>query len=89
MRRSATTVVSTKGQIILPKAMREQRRWLPGTRLIVEESADGLFLRAAAQFPAMASEDVFGSLATDGKAKTLEEMERGIAAEAKRKHAGD
>ncbi|WP_398473141.1 AbrB/MazE/SpoVT family DNA-binding domain-containing protein, partial [Tardiphaga sp.] len=31
-----TTLVSTKGQVILPKAIRDQRNWSPGTRLTVE-----------------------------------------------------
>jgi AbrB family looped-hinge helix DNA binding protein len=29
-----TTVVSTKGQVILPKAIRQRRRWDAGTRLV-------------------------------------------------------
>ncbi len=39
-----TTTVSTKGQVILPKAIREQRRWRPGTRLVVENTARGVIL---------------------------------------------
>jgi len=40
-----TTIVSTKGQVILPKAIRDQRHWGAGTRLIVEETADGVLLK--------------------------------------------
>ena len=40
-----TTVVSTKGQVILPKAIRQQRRWEAGTRLVVEDTPDGVLLR--------------------------------------------
>jgi len=29
-----TTILSTKGQFILPKAIRDQRHWAAGTRLI-------------------------------------------------------
>jgi AbrB family looped-hinge helix DNA binding protein len=32
----ATTVVSTKGQVILPKAIRDKRHWQAGTRLEVQ-----------------------------------------------------
>jgi AbrB family looped-hinge helix DNA binding protein len=32
------TVISTKGQVILPKKIRRQRRWDAGTRLLVEET---------------------------------------------------
>ena len=40
-----TTVVSTKGQVILPKAIRQRRRWDAGTRLVVEDTPDGVLLR--------------------------------------------
>jgi len=36
-----TTIVSTKGQVILPKAIRERRRWPAGTRLTVEDTDAG------------------------------------------------
>jgi AbrB family looped-hinge helix DNA binding protein len=42
-----TTKVSTKGQVILPKSIRQERRWSPGTRLIVEDTPDGVLLKAA------------------------------------------
>ena len=32
----ATTVVSTKGQVILPKAIRNEKNWAPGTKLVAE-----------------------------------------------------
>jgi AbrB family looped-hinge helix DNA binding protein len=84
-----TTTVSTKGQVILPKTIREQRHWEPGTRLVVEDTAEGVLLRAAPVFPRTRPEDVFASLPYDGKPKTVEEMEAGIAAEVKRRHARD
>ena len=40
------TVVSTKGQVILPKSVREQRHWEPGTRLLVEDTAEGVRVHA-------------------------------------------
>jgi AbrB family looped-hinge helix DNA binding protein len=36
-----TTTVSTKGQVILPKAIRERLRWRAGTELVVEDTAEG------------------------------------------------
>lgn len=42
---SLVTTVSTKGQVILPKAVRQRRDWNAGTRLIVEETEDGILLR--------------------------------------------
>jgi AbrB family looped-hinge helix DNA binding protein len=82
-----TTIVSTKGQVILPKAIRDQRHWQAGTRLLVEETADGVLLKAAPVFAPSRPEEVFASLAFRGSAKTLDEMDAGVAAEAKRRHA--
>lgn len=81
--------MSTKGQVILPKAIRQRRNWQTGTRLIVEETPDGVVLKPAPIFPPTRPEDVYGSLACSGPPKTLEEMEAGIAAEARRRHARD
>jgi AbrB family looped-hinge helix DNA binding protein len=82
-----TTVVSTKGQVILPKAIREKRDWRAGTRLVVEETPEGVLLRRARVFPETRPEDVRGSLRWDGPPKTIEEMNAGIVAEVKRRHA--
>jgi AbrB family looped-hinge helix DNA binding protein len=82
-----TTIVSTKGQVILPKAIREQRHWPAGTELAVEDTPDGVLLTAKPAFTPTRPKDVFGSLAYNGPAKSVAEMERGIAAEAKRRHA--
>jgi bifunctional DNA-binding transcriptional regulator/antitoxin component of YhaV-PrlF toxin-antitoxin module len=38
---ATTTTVSTKGQVIVPKAIGQSRRWGPRARLVVEETADG------------------------------------------------
>jgi AbrB family looped-hinge helix DNA binding protein len=82
-----TTVVSTKGQVILPKAIRQQRRWDAGTRLVVEDTPDGVLLRPAPLFPVTKPKDVFRSLRHSGAPKSLEEMEAGVAREARRRHA--
>jgi AbrB family looped-hinge helix DNA binding protein len=82
-----TTRVSTKGQVILPKAIREQRRWPAGTELIVENTPDGVLLKAEPAFAPTRPQDVFGSLRFKGAAKSIAEMNAGIAAEAKRRHA--
>ena len=81
------TTVSTKGQVILPRAIRRRRHWEPGTKLIVEETPDGVLLKDAPIFPTTRYEDVFGSLRCNGKPKTLEEMDAAIVAEVKRRHA--
>jgi len=82
-----TTTVSTKGQIILPKAIRQRRNWAAGTRLVVEDTPDGVVLKAAPVFAPTRPGDVAGMLAYRGRPKTLEEMDAAITAEVKRRHA--
>ena len=81
----ATTRLSTKGQLILPKAIREARRWEAGTALTVEDTADGVLIRAAkaaSPFPPTRFEDVRGCLAhLVRKPPTLEEMDQAITDE--------
>ncbi|HEX4742847.1 MAG TPA: AbrB/MazE/SpoVT family DNA-binding domain-containing protein [Caulobacteraceae bacterium] len=81
----ATTVVSTKGQVILPKAVRESRGWGPGVRLQVIETEDGVLLRQAPAFVATKLDQVFGLLKRDQPALTIEEMDAAVAAEARRR----
>jgi AbrB family looped-hinge helix DNA binding protein len=85
----STTTVSTKGQVILPKAIRERHRWDAGTRLVVEDTEDGVLLRPARHFPETRPQDVYGSLPAKGKPKSIEEMNAGILAEARRRYARD
>ncbi|CDX18278.1 Transcriptional regulator, AbrB family [Mesorhizobium sp. ORS 3324] len=83
------TTVSTKGQVILPSAIRKRRDWGAGTRLQVEDTSEGVLLKPAPAFAPTRPEDVFGVLAHSGKPKTLEEMDAGVLAEARRRHARD
>ena len=80
-----TTTVSTKGQVILPKGIRQRRRWDAGTKLVVEDTDEGVLLKPAPLFAATEIDSVFGSLAFAGKAKTIEEMDAAVAAEARRR----
>ncbi|HJZ95823.1 MAG TPA: AbrB/MazE/SpoVT family DNA-binding domain-containing protein [Candidatus Solibacter sp.] len=81
-----TTRLSTKGQIILPKGIRESRAWGPGTEFTVEETGDGVLLRPSGRFPQTTLADVVGCLRYKGKAKTLAEMDAAITAELKHRH---
>jgi AbrB family looped-hinge helix DNA binding protein len=80
-----TTVISTKGQVILPKTIRDQRHWPAGTRLTVEDTPDGVLLKATPAFPETKIEAVFGSMRHRGPALSLEDMDVAIAKEAKRR----
>ena len=75
-----TTKLSTKGQIILPKSIRDARAWKPGTEFTVELTDRGILLQPTkAFFPPTKLEDVVGCLKYKGKPKTLKQMEEGIA----------
>jgi len=81
-----TTRLSTKGQIILPKSIRDSRDWRPGTALMVEETEDGILLRPKRQFPRTRIDDVVGCLGPKGKAKTLAQMDAAIREEVFKRH---
>jgi len=83
-----TTTVSSKGQVVLPKTIRRALRWEAGMRLAVENTPDGVLLKALPAFAETRPEDVFGRLACEGAPKSLTDMEAGVLAEAKRRHAG-
>lgn len=73
-----TTKLSSKGQVVLPKSVRDAQGWGPGTEFTIESTAEGVTLRAKTPFPRTAIADVFGSVRHQGKAKTLEELDAGI-----------
>lgn len=80
-----TTRLSSKGQIIIPKALRDARGWGPGTTFEIEETKDGLILRPAKLFPKTELDDVIGCLQWHGPPKTIEEMDAAVMAEVKRR----
>ncbi len=85
----SSTVVSTKGQVILPKAIRESKGWGAGQRLVVEETREGILLRPASPFPPTEPKDVFGALSHHGKRLSDEDIEKALRAAAKRRNACD
>lgn len=84
-----TTTVSAEGHVMLPKPIRQRFEWRPGTRLIVEETPEGVLLKQAPPFVATRPEDVFGMLPFSGGPKSLEKMDAGVLEEAKRHHDRD
>ena len=83
-----TTRLSTKGQLILPKEIRDAREWGPGTEIEIENTEDGVLLkRKKPLFKPTKLEDVAGMLRYKGKAKTIREMDEAIAIEVARRHA--
>jgi AbrB family looped-hinge helix DNA binding protein len=81
-----TTRLSTKGQVILPKSIRDSHAWKPGTEFTVEETREGILLRPTRPFPATTLDQVTGCLKHKGKPKTPAQMEAAIAMGVRRRH---
>src|SRR5574337_2009279 len=79
--KKATTTVSTKGQIILPKAIRDEKNWEPGARLVVESTPEGVLLRPERVFPPTKFEEVRGCLSRKRKKSlSLDEVDAALRA---------
>jgi len=74
-----TTQLSSKGQVIIPKAVRESHHWRPGQSLEVIVTPDGVLLRSKPPFTPTTLDEVAGSLPYSGPAVSLDEMEQAIA----------
>jgi AbrB family looped-hinge helix DNA binding protein len=73
-----TTTLSSKGQIIIPKAVRRTHGWQAGMKFQVEDTPEGLLLRPGNLFPLTRLEDGIGCTGYKGPAMTVEEMREGI-----------
>ena len=74
----ATTVISSKGQIIIPKPVRDAHQWEPGQKLEVLDTVDGILLKPAQSYPATTLTEVAACLKYQGPAKSLKEMNEAI-----------
>lgn len=82
-----TTRLSSKGQVVLPKAIRDAHGWAPGTELLIEDGPNGVLLRPCTQPEPSSLETVAGCLRdVAGSARTVEEMDAAIHAELRRRH---
>jgi len=88
-RLKATTRISTKGQVILPKAIRDRHGWKPGTVLEIEDGPNGVTVRPVRTVEPSRPDEVFGMLKPlySGPPKTIEEMDAGITEEVLARHA--
>ena len=83
--KTASTRLSTKGQLILPKAIRDRHGWSAGVELVVEYRADGVYLRARAEEPTSRYDEVRGSLGPVTRRHTIEDMNQAVLDEARRR----
>jgi AbrB family looped-hinge helix DNA binding protein len=80
-----TTKLSSKGQVVLPRSIRNARKLQPGTEFLIEDTADGILLRPLKPFAKTQIDAVFGSLCYAGPPKTVEEMHEAVLREARRR----
>ena len=59
--------LSNKGQVLIPKAIRDHLRLPPGTEFVLSTTATGLVLTPKSLFPKTTGKDVRGILATAGR----------------------
>jgi AbrB family looped-hinge helix DNA binding protein len=76
--------MSTKGQVVLPQAIRAVRRWKPGTEFIVEEDDGGVRLKPAVSATSPTWESLIGCVGYRGPRKSLRQINAALAAAARR-----
>ena len=72
------TRMSSKGQIVLPKAIRDKRGWTEGTELEIEEVPGGLLLRLVPAPREASIEELLGCTGYRGRRRSIEDMEAAI-----------
>ncbi|MFH1043721.1 MAG: AbrB/MazE/SpoVT family DNA-binding domain-containing protein [Pseudomonadota bacterium] len=82
-----TTKLSSKGQVTLPRSIRDGHNWPPGTEFAVETTEGGVLLRPLKPFKPTTLQDVIRSTGYTGKAKSLADMEKAIARGVKERNA--
>jgi AbrB family looped-hinge helix DNA binding protein len=74
----ARATLSTKGQVVLPQAIRNQLGLTPGSELEVTTDGDTVILRRVSRFRTVDLKDAIGCVAYDGPVRSIEEMNAGI-----------
>jgi AbrB family looped-hinge helix DNA binding protein len=77
---TAQTRMSAKGQIVIPKELRNRLDWPPGTELEIEESLDGLILRPKRRARRRLSLEEFAARRPkhSGPPATIEDMDAAV-----------
>ena len=85
-----STVLSSKGQVIIPKTVRAARRWGPGTRLEVFDTPEGVLFRpvqhAAKVELASGLSAIRERVAYRGPVVSIADMDAAVLREAAQRH---
>lgn len=81
------TRLSSKGQIVIPRQIRQNHGWRPGIAFTIIDNGDSLILRPVGNRATVDIKDVIGCAGYVGEKKSLAEMDAGIIEEAKKQAA--
>lgn len=70
--------ISSKGQLVLPKEIRESRGLHPGSEVEIQEVPGGILLKLVRSPEQVSVEDLLGCTGYRGARKTLKDMEEAI-----------
>lgn len=80
-----TTRLSSKGQVIIPKAVRTAHRWEAGLDFMVIDTGDGILLKPQAPFVATVLSDVAGMLKDKVPKRSDAEIQAALNADIRRR----
>lgn len=70
----ATITLSSKGQVVIPKEIRDELHWDAGTRITLVSSASGVTLKAVPNKTGRKLEDLIGMLKHNGPPLSTEDL---------------
>jgi AbrB family looped-hinge helix DNA binding protein len=79
-----TVALSSKGQFVLPKTIRDRHHWNTGTEFIVIDRGDAVLLKSVKPFKETSFESPDASSVYAGSPLSFEDMDQAVAIEAGR-----
>ncbi len=74
----ATITLSSKGQVVIPKEIRDELHWEAGTELTLVSSASGVTLKVTPKKTGRILADLIGMLEHDGPPVSTEELSKPV-----------
>jgi AbrB family looped-hinge helix DNA binding protein len=81
------TTLSSKGQIVIPRQIRQRHGWRPGAIFTIVDDGDALVLKLTTSRYTTSLDEVIGCAGYSGPIKSLAEMDAGIMEEARKQAA--
>ena len=76
------TRLSSKGQVVIPRQIRQSHGWKPGVCFSIIDEGDAIILKPSVSRKTTQLEDVIGCTGYRGPKKSLSEMDLGVLEEA-------